>query len=208
MRAIRVPCLFLAVLALSVFAVRPATAQSKCAGYKLKTAGRAARCLLKEEARAALDGTLDEAAVATCHAKLQKAFSKAEAKPPCLTTGDAAAIDAKVSAVVADVSGALAPGAPDEKKCQSLKMKVSGAKAKCLLVREGSAVAKGLSPDPLRLMKCRDKFAFVFAQIEAQHHCTTTGDAAAIEATVDAFVDDVVTELTAMPGSPSGAFAP
>ena len=72
---------------------------------------------------------------------------------------------------------------------------------------EARAVAKGLSPDPLREMKCRNKFAVVFADTEAQHHCTTTGDAGDVEATIDAFVDDVVTELTGT-GSPSGAFLP
>jgi hypothetical protein len=207
MRQVRVLCLSLAAIAFAVFAVRPAAAQNRCAGYKIKTAGKIARCLLKEEASAALDGSIDQDAVDLCHAKLQTAFTKAEFKPPCLTTGDADAIDAKISAAVDDVSGALAPGAPDEKKCQSLKIKASGAKAKCLLTVEARAVAKGLSPDPLREMKCRNKFAVVFADTEAQHHCTTTGDAGDVEATIDAFVDDVVTELTGT-GSPSGAFVP
>jgi hypothetical protein len=207
MRQIRVLCLSLAAVAFVVFAVRPAAAQNRCSGYKIKYAGKIARCLLKEEAKAALDGSIDQDAVDLCHAKLQVAFTKAEFKPPCLTTGDANAIDAKISAAVDDVSGALAPGAADEKKCQSLKIKASGAKSNCLLAVEGKAVAKGLSPDPLRLMKCRTKFATVFSNTEAQHHCTTTGDAAAVEATVDAFVDDVVNELTG-PSSPSGAFVP
>jgi len=207
MRPIRVVFLSLAALALVVFAVRPAAAQNKCSGYKIKYAGKVARCLLKEEAKAALDGSIDQDAVDLCHAKLQAAFTKAEFKPPCLTTGDANAIDAKISAMVDDVSDALAPGAPDEKKCQSLKIKASGAKSNCLLAVEGRAVAKGLSPDPLRSMKCRTKFAKLFSDGEAQHHCTTTGDAASVEATIDAFVDDVVTELTGT-GSPSGAFLP
>jgi len=207
MRPIRVVFLSLAALALVVFAVRPAAAQNKCSGYKIKYAGKVARCLLKEEAKAALDGSIDQDAVDLCHAKLQAAFTKAEFKPPCLTTGDANAIDAKISAMVDDVSDALAPGAPDEKKCQSLKIKASGAKSNCLLAVEGRAVAKGLSPDPLRSMKCRTKFAKLFSDVEAQHHCTTTGDAASVEATIDAFVDDVVTELTGT-GSPSGAFLP
>jgi hypothetical protein len=205
MRPMLVACLSLAAVTLSVLAARPAVAQNRCAGYKIKTAGKAARCLLKQEARAALDGSIDNDAVALCHAKLQGAFFKAEAKGECITVGDVEAIDDKISAFVSDMSGQLAPGAPDEKKCQSLKLKATGAKAKCLLNVEGRAEAKGLPPDPLRLMRCRDKFALVFADIEAQHHCTTTGDAADIEDAVDAFVDDVVTELTPG-GSPSGAF--
>jgi hypothetical protein len=200
-----VACLSLAAVTLSVLAARPAVAQNRCAGYKIKTAGKAARCLLKEEARAALDGSIDNDAVALCHAKKEAGFFKIELKGECTTTGDSDEIDDKISAFVSDVSGELAPGAPDEKKCQSLKIKATGAKAKCRLAIEARSAAKGVPVDPLRVMKCETKFNTVFTDAEAQHHCTTTNDASDIEDKVDAFVDDVVTELTPG-GSPSGAF--
>ena len=198
-------CTSLVAVALVVVAASPAVAQNRCAGYKLKAAAKASRCLLKEESRAALDGSLDTDAVQMCHLKLLATFAKAEAKPPCLTVDDADDIDDKVTAFVADVSGQLAPGAPDEKKCQSLKIKATGAKAKCLLTLEARSAAKGLPVDPLRVMRCVDKFNAAFLDAEAQHHCTTTDDADDIEDTVDAFVVDVDTELTPG-GSPSGAF--
>jgi hypothetical protein len=206
MRQTPVSVIVLVAVAFVGLAVRPAVAQNRCAGAKLKAAAKASRCLLKEEAKAALDGSLDVEDVQLCHAKLLATFTKVEFRPPCLTTGDGQEIDDKISAFVADVSGQLAPGAPDEKKCQSLKIKASGAKAKCLLTLEARSTAKGIPIDPLRQMRCFDKFAAVFADVEAQHHCTTTGDAQDIEDTVDAFVVDVVTELTPA-GSPSGAFA-
>jgi hypothetical protein len=89
--------------------------------------------------------------------------------------------------------------------CILTKIKATGAKAKCRLVIEVRAAASGVPADPVRVMKCETKFNVAFTSAEAQHHCTTTGDVTSVEDAVDAFVVDVVTELTPG-GSPSGAF--
>jgi hypothetical protein len=203
MRQTPVARISLAAVALVILVVRPATAQNRCAGSKIKATGKAARCLLNQESKAALDArstpTGSDLATRSCWARSESDAKRPVSRPA--TGGDRR----QVSAFVADVSGQLAPGLPDEKKCQSLKIKATGTKTKCRLAQEARAAARGLPVDPVRVMKCISKFDNAFAEAEAQHHCTTTSDASDIEDTVDAFVVDVVTELTPG-GSPSGAF--
>src|SRR4029077_13392838 len=71
-----------------------------------------ASCRLKLESGAAKKGiAADPLKVAACGTKMSGAFTKAETKPPCSTTGDAATIQGKVDAFVADAAGELAPPA-------------------------------------------------------------------------------------------------
>src|SRR4051794_369098 len=74
------------------------------------------------------------------------------------------------------------------------KIKAAGKKASCLLSLE-SLAANGRPLDPVRVQKCKDKLGDptkgTFARSDAKGGCLTPGDAAAVEAMVDAFVDDV-----------------
>jgi hypothetical protein len=86
--------------------------------------------------------------------------------------------------------------------CLAGKIKCVGKKANSLLKCQGKTAKKGLDPatDPKTLaclQKARVKFVGCFARIEAKTGatCFTTGDVAAIEAKVDAFVLDVVDTL-------------
>jgi hypothetical protein len=90
---------------------------------------------------------------------------------------------------------ASAGGALAQNKCAGSKIKAAGKKAKCLLGLAAKQAATGVSPDPEKVQKCKDKFALAFAKAEARGVCTTTGDADAIESKVDAFVADVGGEL-------------
>lgn len=54
-------------------------------------------------------------------------------------------------------------------------------------------------PDPDKVAKCESKFVEQFAKLEAKGGCKTTGDAATIEAKVDAFLEDLDAELFACP---------
>jgi len=84
---------------------------NKCQGFKLKAAGKKAACLLSLEAKNASKGVVPVTdKVAKCESKLSTAFSKAEAKGGCSTTGDAQEIEEKVDAFVGDANAELLGG--------------------------------------------------------------------------------------------------
>jgi hypothetical protein len=186
--------LAVALSAVACLALLPGTARAdKCASSKLKAAAKKASCLLGLDAKEAKTGEAKDAAkVTACGDKMLTAFGKAEAKG-CLTTGDGAAIEAKVDAFVDDIDTDLSVAIPNA--CQSSKLKAVGKKAKCLLGLEAKEAAKGTPPDPLKVQKCIDKFSGSFAKAEAKGGCSTTADETPIENKVDAFVNDVDDEL-------------
>jgi len=149
-------------------------------------------------------------------------FGKVEAKYPggCLTTGDLAALEAKVDAFVLDVVQELDPAypPPHQNGCSVSKKKCVTNKAKGLL---GCHIAA--EKDPAKagavLTTCLNKNiakfdggtkgveASCFGKAEAKFPggCLTVGDLAALEAKVDAFVNDVVCELDPSEGTcPTG----
>jgi len=179
----------LAVLALVVATVGSARAENKCQGAKAKAAGKKAACIVGGQAKVlAKGGTFDSS---KCIAKFNSAFSKAEAKGGCSTTGDATAIENKVDAFATDLTTELSPGAPN--KCQGAKAKLAGKKAACILSAEAKVLAKGATFDA---SKCISKFTSAFSKDEAKGGCGTTGDVTAIENKVDSFTTDVTTELS------------
>ncbi len=90
-----------------------AALSKKCQGSKLKAAGKKASCLLGLESKqASKGGSIDPAKLAKCLGKYTTAFSKAEAKPPCGTTGDVADIEARIDALVGDIDCELDNGEP------------------------------------------------------------------------------------------------
>src|SRR6185369_6901955 len=122
-------------------------------------------------------------------------FAKAETKPPCDTTGDAATIEAKIDRFVDQIAANLALTPPS--KCQSSKLKAAGKKAKCLLGAEAKGIKKSLPPD---FTKCVEKFNAAFAKAELGTDCgSAVGDTAKVEAKIDALDADVACELD--PGS-------
>jgi hypothetical protein len=80
-------------------------------------------------------------------------------------------------------------------RCQGAKARAVGRKAACLLKLRAKSLATGTLLDPKNVARCRAKFDAVYAELE-RGECVTNGDAGAIEAKVDAFVDDVIDELT------------
>jgi len=82
--------------------------EDKCAGAKIKAAGKKTAAVLSCYAKAVSKGTpLDSGCIAKADGKLTSAFSKAEAKGGCNTTGDAAAIETKIDSCTADVADDL-----------------------------------------------------------------------------------------------------
>jgi hypothetical protein len=80
-------------------------------------------------------------------------------------------------------------------KCSAKKIKLAGDKGGYKLKCHAKAIGKGEPVDAECLTKAEDKFVSGFTKEEAKGGCPTTGDAAAIEAAVDAYVDDVRTLL-------------
>jgi hypothetical protein len=196
-------------LVLLALGTTTASAQpNKCLAGKIKCISKMKSCLLASEAKARNQGQpIDLIKLQKCEDKFDYlgdgCFGKLEAQNdgPCLTVGDAPNIGALVQAVVADLAFQLDPNpADDQNACTAGKLKCARLEAKCLLKVEAKAAKLGLFPDPIKIQKCKDKFAYLgtgcFEKIEAMGGCLTNGDAGNIEQTIDAFVADVVDQLT------------
>ena len=97
--------------------------------------------------------------------------------------------------VLAPLVHELVP-APGPSKCTQSKLKETGDKAGRKLDCYAKAVANGHVVDGGCLSKAEVKFSQEFADAEDKGDCLApTGDTAAIEAKVDAFVSDLFDEL-------------
>jgi polyhydroxybutyrate depolymerase len=95
-------------------ALRPAPDANRCAAAKLRATGRAARGTVRCHAAARKAGVaVDAVCLAKQQAALATAFPRAEARPPCLTTGDAAALGPLVATLAGDLLGRTGLGCPD-----------------------------------------------------------------------------------------------
>jgi hypothetical protein len=192
----------LAGFTLLLVSAGPVAAQNKCAGAKIKAAGKKAKCLLGLEAKEAKGGVAPAAdKIAKCKGKLSSTFSKNETKGGCLTTGDAQDIEDKVDAFVLDADTELGVALPNG--CASAKLKAAGKKAACLLGLEAKEAAKGIAPAADKIAKCKSKLSSTFSKNETKGGCSTTGDAQDIEDKVDAFVADAANELDPPPVPPT-----
>ncbi len=90
----------------------------------------------------------------------------------------------------------MAGSALAQNKCQGAKAKAVGKKAACVLGLDAKLVGSGTPIDSAKLAKCRAKVGAAYSKLESRGGCGTTGDATAIENKVDAFADDVTTELS------------
>lgn len=145
------------------------------------------------------------AADSTCLAKAEEKFSsayaKAEAVVPstCLTIGDASALEAKLDAFVTDVVSELTPGGgPSE--CSGSKLRATGDRTDTKLACLAEVADDALPAQRQCSINAEKEFAASFSAAEAGPDCLTSGDAGALEAKVDALVDDVAAEL--LPGFP------
>jgi hypothetical protein len=117
-----------------------------------------------------------------------------------MTTQKGVATMVKGLAVALGVFAFVAAGtgtASATNKCAASKIKSAGKKAKCKL-----GVFAKVPLDNAKLTGCETKFSQGFAKAEAKatkEPCSTTSDADAIEDKVDAFVDDVRSEVDVVP---------
>jgi len=152
-----------------------------------------------------------------CIGKLE---AKEDAQKPdtiCGVTGDLAALEAKVDAFVTDVVSEIDPNFPTVQPpndCNAGKKACMWKKASCLLKVRASALKKNVGASIDALQKCKDKFdggtkpeRGCIRKLEAKQNpdkpktlCSVPVDnVAALEAKVDAFVDDVVSEIRNLP---------
>ncbi len=221
----------LLVLNVGVASAQPLTLNKCSAGKKKCVGAKAAallKCHVKSEtkgippddkdcitkARAKYDGGADPSK--GCFAKLEGKYPVGSATP-CLTFGDSAALEAKVDAFVASAVSAVDPAYPAliVNKCSAGKKKCLSAELTGLLKCHQKAESKGVSPNEKGCIdKVEAKFdggpdaaKGCFAKLEAKYGadsevlCPTFGDEVAVDALVDAFVNDVVTDLD--PGIPT-----
>src|SRR5215510_9313389 len=100
-----------------------------------------------------------------------------------------------VAAAALLLMAATADRAAAQAKCQAAKAKAAGKKAGSKAKCQSKAVSKGMAVDPECLTKAEGKFSSSFMKAESKPPCATTGDAAAIEGKVDAFIADLGTTL-------------
>lgn len=109
-------------------------------------------------------------------------------------------------AFVAGISLQLPAGAsaaaPPADKCELSKAKAAGKLAACRSNVYSTAIKKTLAADAEKLLTCSDKInsSFLKAEEKAEGACPTSGDASAIEATINACVDGVLADLGGIPG--------
>jgi hypothetical protein len=174
--------------------LRPSPAASRCAGKKLKAAGKKASKRIACHQHAIQQGTrvgpecLDKETV-----KFSERFAAAEERPDCLTTGDTAATEAAIDDFVDQVIAVLRPVTPS--KCTTQKLVAAGRKGREKLACHASAANGGSAVSAPCLVDAETDFADAFADGEAAGDCYTTGDGATVEALVDDLVDDVEAQL-------------
>jgi hypothetical protein len=86
-------------------------------------------------------------------------------------------------------------------KCAGSKLKAACKKASCKAQLEATEAQMGAAPDPAKVAKCEATFSKSFAKSDAKGGCQTTGDAATVEAMVDAYVGDLASELDVSTGT-------
>ena len=121
------------------------------------------------------------------HRQARRRFAKAEPKPPASRPATPPPSIARIDDFDAELDAALSVGTPSA--CQAGEAPGDGQGASCLLARKAKEAAKDAAPDSAKEAACRTKLAAAFARAERKP-CGTTGDAAAIQAIVDAFVDE------------------
>jgi hypothetical protein len=174
-----------------------------CESNKLKAAGtrtvKVAGCVAKAVQKAL---TIDLACLTEADVKFSKDITKAEAKGSCDVDGNGDRIRSMVDAFLADLGNRLPDPGPS--KCSANKWKATAKKVSVKLACRAKAEAKGGSVDPACLAKAELKFVASFAKADANGPCT--GDAAAIEAAVDALLDDLQATLVSCgkTGTPTG----
>ena len=155
-----------------VAALRPVTPASRCAGAKLAASAKKVKTKLGCHGKASRKGVaVAPQCLAKAEARFSAAFSAAEAHGPCLTHGDAAAIEERADDLVNDVVAALPPG--------------SGTTTTTLAPVCGNGIVEGgeqcdTAPQPICVSSGRSG-CFPAGNAEACKCCTAPGETGLID---------------------------
>jgi hypothetical protein len=165
------------VVATSAQAVSPGVA---CQATKLLAAGRKAQAILRcHAAAAAVAAPTDADCVNRAKAKLGAVFTTLEATKPCITTGDAAAVETDVDHLVFFVRLALSPP-PSPSQCSAARLRATARLAIQLFAvdaRDRRHPAPGLND---RETVVRARFVNAFSAAAAKGDCLPTDDIGAL----------------------------
>jgi hypothetical protein len=107
------------------------------------------------------------------------------------------------------VAGLVANGVAAESKCAAAKVKAAGKKAAAKANCHAKALQKDLPVDAACLSKAEAKFDASFAKADEKNdNCPNTGDAAAVEITVDDFLAELLDQVTTPPTTTTTLPAP
>jgi hypothetical protein len=171
-----------------------ASPAQQCSQGKLAEASKKAERQLKCQAINARLGGVDQFCMEKASNRFTLSWNRIEARGGCLTTGDRDSIEAKIDAFVDDVTTELRP-ILNPNKCTALKLRAAGRKARGKLVCHARVAKQSGATDPLCLLREEARFSVRWQKAEASSFCLTSGDEDAIEAKVDAFVNDIATLL-------------
>ncbi len=184
-------------VALALVGASGAAAGQMCAAGQLTATGKAASAVVGCHAKAAKRGiAVDATCLAKADAKLAAAFVEAESKGGCPTTGGAALVDGILDENVGAFVAALRTHL-DADRCVAAKLTATGKDALAELACHAAAVKRGGAIDPACLAKAEARLVAAFTKAESKPPCVTTGDAAAVAASVDDLVIDVLAALFA-----------
>ena len=175
----------------SAFAASPA---QRCAAVKRKAAGKAAKGLASCDGKAVLRGVgVDLACVSHVGVQFARAWTRAERKGGCATSGDQLVVEGRIDAHDAQMQALLGAGGGFGSRCSAGKVRDSGRAAFCFLLCASKAAKTGVTnADPAIARcsaKCASKLAAAYVRAESRKDCRTTGDLAAASSVIGAFTD-------------------
>jgi len=142
---------------------------------------------------------VDQVCVNRTFDKITECFRDAERKfNDCLTLNDVVAVQDKIEAFVTDAVQLVTPGFPYPiaNRCAARKQQtVAEATAAKLSCYEDAFRREPGTVDPACYAKPETHYAYQFAKLEGNGGCLTSGDNAALEAKLDAFVADMIVTL-------------
>jgi len=161
--------------------VSPAQTAQLCLAGQLRAASNTCKAVAKCHAVAFKKGGSAAACVASRIQRLTPLFAELEALSPCLVEGAASAVASAIAADVADIAAALTPAGG---KCAATKMAALGKECAGYLRCYAAAAGDSETVDAGCLAVHESRLARSFTQAEARGGCSTTGDAATLQARV------------------------
>ncbi len=169
--------------------------ESECTSSQLAAAAKKTKSKMGCHAKATKQGEpVDSECLGKAEDTFDKKYLKAASAGDCLTGTAGATVEAAVDSFVADAMDMLRPFPAI--RCSGRKIRDAGIKAQDKLQCHQKAAKDGVTVEAACLTDAETKFSANFAKDEGFADCILPpGDTAAVEATVDAFVADIVSTL-------------